>query len=194
MKKIIENFIDLAAFRKANNMSQEDLAELLGTSRGFISMIESGRSKLPEDKLQSIYDSAAKNTFYFLEPLCPAYARLGELDLYLKATKQSYSLLDNLVIDGYRMEDALIPKNIQEDIRYGRIGINPPIADKICNKFPSINKEWLLYGEGTIDQPSGMSDMDLIKNYFIQLIDKASKLESKIDKLTELIETNMCKK
>lgn len=194
MKNFNENLIDVAAFRKVNNMSQEDLAKLLGTSRGFISMIESGRSKLPEDKLQIIYDKAAKDTFFFLSPLCPAYGRLGELDLYLKATKESYSLLDDLVIDGHVMEEALIPEKIQEDIRYGRIGINPAIADKICNKFPFINREWLLSGDGKIDQPSGMSDMDLIKNYFIQLIDKTNKLESQIDKLTELVKTNMCKK
>lgn len=46
--------INLKAFRKANRIKQEDLANYLKVSRGFISLVEIGSSKLPEDKLEKI--------------------------------------------------------------------------------------------------------------------------------------------
>lgn len=42
---------DLHAFRKANKLKQEDLAKYLNTTRAFISMVETGASKLPPEKL-----------------------------------------------------------------------------------------------------------------------------------------------
>lgn len=46
--------INLKAFRKTNRIKQEDLANYLKVSRGFISLVEIGSSKLPEDKLEKI--------------------------------------------------------------------------------------------------------------------------------------------
>ena len=46
--------IDLKGFRKANKIKQEELAKYLKVSRGFISLVEIGSSKLPEDKLEKI--------------------------------------------------------------------------------------------------------------------------------------------
>ncbi len=46
--------IDLHSFRRINKIKQSELAEYLGVSRGFISLVETGSSKLPErlvDKL-----------------------------------------------------------------------------------------------------------------------------------------------
>ena len=46
--------IDLHSFRRLNKIKQTELAEYLGVSRGFISLVETGASKLPErlvDKL-----------------------------------------------------------------------------------------------------------------------------------------------
>lgn len=45
---------NIKTFRIANGMRQEDLAELLGVSRSFISQIESGYSKLPDTCLQTL--------------------------------------------------------------------------------------------------------------------------------------------
>lgn len=38
------------AFRKYNNLTQDEVAEFLGTKKAFISQIENGRVSLPEDK------------------------------------------------------------------------------------------------------------------------------------------------
>ena len=42
---------DLRAFRKANKLKQKDLAKYLNTTCAFISMVETGASKLPPEKL-----------------------------------------------------------------------------------------------------------------------------------------------
>ncbi|MCQ2065850.1 MAG: helix-turn-helix domain-containing protein [Bacteroidaceae bacterium] len=45
---------DLKAFRKRNRISQVELANYLGISNGFISQVELGKSKLPDDKLEKL--------------------------------------------------------------------------------------------------------------------------------------------
>lgn len=46
--------IDLKAFRKANKLTQKDLAEYLGVHHSFIANIETGRSSLPNEQLDKI--------------------------------------------------------------------------------------------------------------------------------------------
>lgn len=48
---------DLHTFRKANKLKQEDLAKYLNTTRAFISMIETGVSKLPAEKLSLLLNN-----------------------------------------------------------------------------------------------------------------------------------------
>ena len=48
---------DLHAFRKVNKLKQEDLAKYLNTTRAFISMIETGASKLPPEKLSLLLNN-----------------------------------------------------------------------------------------------------------------------------------------
>lgn len=48
---------DLHAFRKANKLKQEDLAKYLNTTRAFISMVETGASKLPLEKLSLLLNN-----------------------------------------------------------------------------------------------------------------------------------------
>lgn len=49
--------VDLHAFRKVNKLKQEDLAKYLNTTRAFISMIETGASKLPSEKLSLLLNN-----------------------------------------------------------------------------------------------------------------------------------------
>lgn len=48
---------DLHAFRKVNKLKQEDLAKYLNTTRAFISMVETGASKLPPEKLSLLLNN-----------------------------------------------------------------------------------------------------------------------------------------
>ncbi len=49
--------VDLHAFRKANKLKQDDLAKYLNTTRAFISMVETGASKLPPEKLSLLLNN-----------------------------------------------------------------------------------------------------------------------------------------
>ena len=49
--------VDLRAFRKVNKLKQEDLAKYLNTTRAFISMVETGVSKLPSEKLSLLLNN-----------------------------------------------------------------------------------------------------------------------------------------
>lgn len=42
--------LDLRLFRKVNRITQDDVADYLGVSKGFVSQVETGKSALPEDK------------------------------------------------------------------------------------------------------------------------------------------------
>ena len=46
--------IDLKAFRKANNLTQEKLGEYLGIKKSFVSTIESEKDPMPKDKLTKL--------------------------------------------------------------------------------------------------------------------------------------------
>ena len=49
--------IDLKAFRKANNLTQEKLGEYLGIKKSFVSTIESGKDPMPKDKLSKLLNN-----------------------------------------------------------------------------------------------------------------------------------------
>ena len=48
---------DLKAFRKANNLTQEQLGEFLGIKKSFVSTIESGKDPMPKAKLSKLLDN-----------------------------------------------------------------------------------------------------------------------------------------
>ena len=62
------DMVDLKAFRKANNLTQDELGEYLGMRKSFISKIENGKEKLPEAKFQKLVnnDRGWDTTFLFL--------------------------------------------------------------------------------------------------------------------------------
>jgi transcriptional regulator with XRE-family HTH domain len=53
----METAVNLKLFRKRNSLTQEDLAEFLGATKGFISQVENGRSRLSEEKLRLILEN-----------------------------------------------------------------------------------------------------------------------------------------
>lgn len=48
----------IKAFRKANNLTQDELAAYIGTGKAFISQVENGRCPLPEAKYSLILNNA----------------------------------------------------------------------------------------------------------------------------------------
>lgn len=49
--------IDLKAFRKANNLTQERLGDYLGIKKSFISTIESDKDPMPKDKFTKLLEN-----------------------------------------------------------------------------------------------------------------------------------------
>lgn len=49
--------IDLKAFRKANNLTQEQLGDYLGIKKSFVSQIESGKCPIPSDKFNKLINN-----------------------------------------------------------------------------------------------------------------------------------------
>jgi transcriptional regulator with XRE-family HTH domain len=49
--------VDLKTFRKKNGITQKELAKFLGITHGFISQVELGKSRLPEDKLEKLLNN-----------------------------------------------------------------------------------------------------------------------------------------
>lgn len=92
----METNVNLKIFRKRNSLTQDDLAEFLGTTKGFISQVENGRSKLAQEKIRmllenengwnldglvekSIADSDGKYSEPNTVPLLPIFAQAGSL-------------------------------------------------------------------------------------------------------------------
>ena len=77
--------IDLKAFRKANRLSQQKLAEYLGVGQGFISQIEAGERPLP----MNILDKILENKDWDTSGLMPETTHESTLVEALRETIQS---------------------------------------------------------------------------------------------------------
>ena len=174
------NLIDIAGFRVSHNLRQSDLATILGTSRGYISIAESQTKKLSQEKIDIIHSE-----FPGPNGLVPCYDRL----LYLLN-----ELLEDGDIDEKYREDPLrwyeefLTKPVVEGIKYGKMGINYYIADLIAKQVPDckINRDWIVTGEGdmfllTINNSFTLTDS-------AGLYEKLDILEQKLDHIISIIE------
>lgn len=78
--------IDLKLFRKNNNLSQIDVAEMLGCKQSFISQIETGHRQIPDEYISMLlaldgYDmSAITENRNVLNEVCPAYKIIDQIN------------------------------------------------------------------------------------------------------------------
>ncbi len=82
-KKNQYNNVFLNVFREKNALLQQDVANYLGTTRGYISMVEKGDSKLSTQKLDMIFSGAEANK-WDISGLVPAYIRLMIVLSYIR--------------------------------------------------------------------------------------------------------------
>ena len=147
-----QKIIDLREFRKNNNLSQKELAEFLGITGGFISLIENGRAKLPNDKLERLLvEGKAKG--WNTSELIPASSRilmLGEL-LQLRSGVKDIVYEEAL---GLSSED--LTRIITGQGTFTRTNV-----EQIRQKVPDINVNWLMTGEGDVfmkEIPNSLND------------------------------------
>ena len=82
--------IDLKAFRKANHLTQIDLAEYLGVGQGFISQIEKGDRPLPKEYISKLSASPHHwDTSMLIEvkPQAPAPSQTEQVDMVIELLK-----------------------------------------------------------------------------------------------------------
>lgn len=125
-----KQYIDVKGFRDRFGLKQSELADFLGITRGFISLIEKGTAKLSAKHIDKILDS------FGICGLIPAYDRIE----ILKAIKND-DFPSGVEVSQYITENTL------ENIRHGVIPITNEIADKLTTTYPQLNKKWLTTGK-----------------------------------------------
>lgn len=93
--------IDIKLFRKDNNLSQIELAEILGCTQGFISSLERGKRPIPESIITKLLSFHKYNTRHLL---CDDH----------KATKDQQTYSDQDVTMKREVFDVL--KNLSETV------------------------------------------------------------------------------
>ena len=176
-------YINLAAFRKDNNLSQEDVAKILGTTRGLVSMVESGKAKLTEEKIDKIYQ-VSRDMFYDLNSFCPAWFRIQQLQNFLLKLGD-YGLLESEAKKHFEDAEGIISEELEHAIKYGYSTINEQIANALIDKWPRLDRNWLLTGEGECDRYKSGSDIYEIREWFIELNNEIKKLRGEIARLLE---------
>ena len=148
MPKISHNsLIDLTAFRQANGLLQQDVAEYLGVSRGYVSMVEKGASKLSHSNLDKLFEAKASKQ-WDLSDLVPAYTRYISLSNYLNIERNKRREAEGL----FPAYFVGVDEDTEAKIRYGEIGLSEK-ADFIkmwCEQAPEINIEWVTSGKGSM--------------------------------------------
>ena len=136
----MESYINLLAFRKKNRLTQQQVADFIGTTKAFISQVETGVSKLPDKKLKTLYFSPWDSN-----DLIPHFTRL------IKAWREYNKRNGRETVDLYPLEES-DPFNLGSTtiycLFYGNAGIDDEIANAIISVMPDISREWLLQGTG----------------------------------------------
>lgn len=136
--------INLEMFRKRNGITQIALSEFLGTSRSFLSLVESGRSKLPNDKIDKIMGDGRIMKGWDVSDLNPAFCRLDQVC-------RTYSCGNATPLDWETGHSVLHISPVEMlKVKHGRTDISDSVADAVCLQFPEIDRNWLQYGNGTM--------------------------------------------
>lgn len=144
-----DQYVYLSDFRRKNGLLQQDIADYLSVSRGYVSLVEKGASKLSRKNIDKIYDSRDIRK-WDISCFIPAYSRICELIRY----------------DAVRNVDAEPRLTLEkipgiDRVRYGEAGITDFIAEYVKDKVPDVNLEWLSTGKGKMfaDEEAHVSKM-----------------------------------
>lgn len=188
------NLIDIAGYRKNKRLKQSQLALYLDASASYVSLVETGNSKLSTRCLKYFWDYRGIDH----SGLVPSYDRLlqlalalGELHLYNTA----FILEDKFSGDDVNyfepFEDYFSREAILS-IKFGQAGITDEMAEKLRSTFTrKINKDWLINGSGDMfidDTPERiLIRLDEVSESFEKMMsdchNRLDQIENKIDKI-----------
>lgn len=191
----MSNLIDLSSFRSRNGLSQAELGSLIGTTGSFISQVENGNSKMPADKMATLWSLINQNA-WFADMLVPAYTRLQLLIAYVD--------WDDDLSEGEKSRfrtnlEAIIPPKAFEAIQCGQMGIDRTLAERIISISPKSyipTTQWLVDGQEPMfmnrtsyDQHNGghndgwQNENEEVLAMLKKILEKLDKLEGTINKL-----------
>ena len=186
-----KSLINLTAFRQRNGILQKALADYLGVSRGYISMVESGKSTLAKESIEKIYN----NPFHWdVNDLVPAFSRLNLAIDYLNITRNERRAAEGLppafFLTGGGDDEIEVRKRIKPRyngfINVESIRQKQPeyLVDMWCSGAPELNRDWLLMGKGEMlieENQDSPSPIEVLQN-------KIDKLEAELLDCKALIE------
>lgn len=192
----MQNFINLEAFRKHNHITQEKIAQYLGTTRGYISLVESGRSKLSDEKIDKLMGEGRLEEGWNVYPLNPSFYNLYTLSEYLRS-------MDDKLSPAFDWESGQNPLMIQPlellEIKHGKKDITPKIANTIVQRYPYVNRDWVMSGNGdwllteaqqTIRKEiSGSEKVLTIEERIAALDRRFCEMMEKIDRIERIVST-----
>lgn len=158
--------IDLRGFRLANNITQGELADYLGVTRGFISSIENGRANLPDKKLEYLYTMSKKEKSWDTDKLMPYFTRIKKLIEYLNSNRSQDSLSKGIELNKNEFPEGTLGISLEtyNRIRNGKSAITPTITEQLTKKIPDLSAEWLMTGEGDVflkESPSSINNDEI---------------------------------
>ena len=178
-----ERLMDLAGFRRKNGVRQAELAEYIGKTRGYISVVETSSRRLSEETINAILNRWGGDC-----GLIPCYGRLVQLEVELVA--QGY-------MEPYHLDSDVIPfseqisEPVAKNIKYGKIGITDDIANKIVAAFPIVNKGWLLTGEGNMLYDNSEIRLNNIESTLNDLVVSVRSLERYLQIIAKAINVDL---
>lgn len=130
--------IDLKAFRKANKLSQIQLAEFLGVGQSFISQVELGSRPLPQEQISKILANKEWNTS-MLVPKSNIELLQERLDRLEQARQ------------GFRVQSVKVNKNGLE--QYIDLGDKITVS-RIVDALTESNRQLMEVNRGLLDKIS----------------------------------------
>ena len=130
--------IDLKAFRKANKLSQIQLAEFLGVGQSFISQVELGNRPLPQEQISKILANKEWNTS-MLVPKSNIELLHERLDRLEQARQ------------GFRVQSVKVNKNGLE--QYIDLGDKITVS-RIVDALTESNRQLMEVNRGLLDKIS----------------------------------------
>jgi transcriptional regulator with XRE-family HTH domain len=130
--------IDLKAFRKANKLSQIQLAEFLGVGQSFISQVELGSRPLPQEHISKILANKEWNTS-MLVPKSNIELLQERLDRLEQARQ------------GFRVQSVKVNKNGLE--QYIDLGDKITVS-RIVDALTESNRQLMEVNRGLLDKIS----------------------------------------
>lgn len=178
-----EPLVKLALFRRKNGLFQQEIADYLNVSRGYISLVEKGASKLSDEKIDQLLLSPIRQN-WDTRDLVPAYTRLNDALVYISGK------LNANTKPGEPLRRYTIKPELEEKIKHGKIGISVALADDIVAHHPELNREWLITGFGEMlnaDVPPSDSPSSEIAELKELLIAQKAEMLQMIEVYTERI-------